>query len=226
MSGPSIWNFWSRHDSVVYGLRGTHPRTGRLARAYVGKTIQKPWTRRIEQHLFGGGRYNSTPQPWADTVPGWRPNGTVDEVIAAGGAYIIWRGRWSPMGLAMRESLAIWGLRPLYNYQGNRRNRRRIEKYKATTQRMERDQTRARVAAAAALSAVPSSPVPVTHRLAAVAAVLLAAVVLVPGGTTLVAGVTRWGWGNALGLVALLAGVVVACVVPKRIRAKRGGDSR
>lgn len=122
----STWNCWSRYTGSLYGIRCAHPTTGRLIFAYGGKTFQ-PWETRIRQHLWGGGRYGSVPKPFADTVPGWRPNGTVEEVIAAGGAFLIWQGRVSPMSLWCREILfAIWLRRPYMNDCWNKANPRRI----------------------------------------------------------------------------------------------------
>lgn len=118
--------FWHKYYGSLYGLRVYHPTTGRRTFGYGGKTFQK-WETRIEQHLWGGGRYSSVPKPFADTVPGWRPNGTVDEVIAAGGAFLIYQGRVSPWGLWYREVVfAIWLRAPLYNHSWNLGNPRRI----------------------------------------------------------------------------------------------------
>src|ERR671939_337545 len=99
----SSWNFWSRYNGALYGIRAYHPTTGQVITAYTGKTFQ-PWKTRIRQHLWGDARYGNKPKPFADTVLGWRPNGTVEEVIAAGGAFLIQRQRpISPMGLWYRE---------------------------------------------------------------------------------------------------------------------------
>jgi hypothetical protein len=224
--GLHWWNFWGRIDGALYLLRGTHPRSGRVIRAYAGKTFQHPWTKRIDQHLWGRGRYGNPAQPWADTILGWTPGGTVDQVIAAGGCRLVWHGRCSPFGLWWREILVIWVVRPKYNYQWNRGNRSRIEKYKATDQRAQRDQRRTRVAAATVAPGVSSSiPVSVAQRRAAFAGAGLAGVVLVPGGPGVVVEGVRWGVNNALGLVALLAAVVAVVavwVVPKQLRARKG----
>jgi hypothetical protein len=199
-----------------------------VIRAYAGKTFQHPWEKRIDQHLWGRGKYGNPAQPWADTILGWTPGGTVDQVIAAGGCRLVWSGRCSPFGLWWREILMIWVMRPKYNYQWNRGNRSRIEKYKATaqrTQRDQRDQRVARVAAAALPPGVSSAPASVAQRWAAFTAAGIAAVVLVPGGPGVVAEGFRWGRDNALGLVglvALLVAVSVMWVVPKRVRARRG----
>lgn len=158
MNAPKSWNFWTRVNGLLYGIRAYHPDdyllllqqqhrpnpipiTPRIIYAYGGKSIQR-WPTRLIQHLWGGGRYNSVAQPWADTVLGWRQDGTVEEVMAAGGAFIIWQGRTSPLLLSWREIvLAIKLRRPYYNYQWNR-CRRRIPKYTAESQRQIRDAAR------------------------------------------------------------------------------------
>jgi len=139
--GIKSWNFWTPITGTVYRLRAHHPVTGRLMRrAYIGRTMQVPWTRRIEGHLWGT---RDTPaQPWADTVPGWRPNGTVEEVVAAGGAAVIVQFRMVPLILTWLEFAAIVVGRPKYNVLLNRGNRRRIPKWKAVEQRRERDARR------------------------------------------------------------------------------------
>lgn len=132
------WNFWTPILGTVYRIRAYHPRTGRLMRrAYVGRTMQVPWTKRIEAHLWGTA--DRPPQPWADTVPGWRPDGTVDEVIAAGGAVVIFQFRMVPLILTSLELWAILVCRPVYNDQRNRGNRRRITRAEAAAQRRQRD---------------------------------------------------------------------------------------
>jgi hypothetical protein len=131
------WNFWTPITGTVYRIRAYHPVTGRLMRrAYIGRTMQNPWTKRIRGHLWGT---SDTPaKPWADTVPGWRPDGTVDEVIAAGGAVAIFQFRMVPLILTWLEFWAIvWG-RPMYNVQHNR-NPRRITRAGAVAQRQQRD---------------------------------------------------------------------------------------
>lgn len=119
--------FWRRYDGLLYGWRAFHPTTGRLVYVYGGKTFQRFETR-IRQHMWGGGRYDSVPKPWADTVPGWRPNGTPEEIIAAGGVFLIRKpGLISPFNLWWQEIVfAIWLRRPYYNDKWNRANHRRI----------------------------------------------------------------------------------------------------
>ena len=139
--GIKSWNFWTPITGTVYRIQAYHPVTGRLMRrAYFGKTMQDPWKKRIKGHLWGTG--DTPAQPWADTVPGWRPNGTVDEVIKAGGAVVIVRFRMVPLILTWLELAAIVVGRPRYNVLLNRRNPRRIPKWKAVEQRRERDARR------------------------------------------------------------------------------------
>lgn len=93
----------------------------RVVCGYVGKTRQKPWWDdrakvwrypRIEQHLYGSGRYGKGAQPWSDTVAYW---------------YLAHESRWvTDLGLHLREWANIKLRRPLYNYTMNLRNRRRI----------------------------------------------------------------------------------------------------
>ncbi|MGH3783973.1 MAG: hypothetical protein ACRDRO_25995, partial [Pseudonocardiaceae bacterium] len=190
--------FWRKYYGSLYGLRVYHPTTGRLVFGYGGKTFQT-WTTRIEQHLWGGGRYGSVPKPFADTVPGWRPNGTVEEVIAAGGAFRIYQGRVSPWGLWWREILfAIWLRAPLYNHMLNQANPRRIPISVQYRQREARDRGEAysgvgRIGRAhlAWLSAHRT----VTVALATVAVVALLGVALVSGFLTTAA----TGVGDAAG---------------------------
>jgi len=136
--GIKSWNFWAPITGTVYRIRAYHPVTGRLMRrAYIGKTMQDPWTKRIKGHLWGTRDIRA--QPWADTVPGWRPDGTVEEVIAARGAKVVCRFRMVPLILTQLEFWAIRLGLPVYNDQHNRGNPRRIPKWKAVEQRRERD---------------------------------------------------------------------------------------
>ena len=141
------WFRWLRRGltpclGTIYRIRAYRPDgSGQLMhRAYFGQTRQVPWTKRIEGHLWGTD--DTRPQPWADTVPGWRPNGTVEEVVAAGGAAVIVQFRMVPLILTWLEFAAIVVGRPKYNVLLNRGNRRRIPKWKAVEQRRERDARR------------------------------------------------------------------------------------
>ena len=128
------WFRWLRRGltpclGTIYRIRAYRPDgSGQLMhRAYFGQTRQVPWTKRIEGHLWGTD--DTRPQPWADTVPGWRPNGTVEEVIVARGATVVCRFQTVLAILTALEILTIrYGL-PVYNDQHNRGNPRRIPKW-------------------------------------------------------------------------------------------------
>lgn len=165
MSGLRSWNFWSPINGTLYGYRAWHPDDfllqlqgaairPRVVYAYGGKTTRRDWRARAEEHMWGGGRYGSTQDAWADTVLGWRPDGTVEDVMAAGGYWNIWQGRTVPLLLSIGEVLiAIKMRRPYYNYQHNQRNRRRIPIPVQEEQRELRDAVRG-----------PHSPVPARTR--------------------------------------------------------------
>jgi hypothetical protein len=165
MSGLKSWNFWTPINGTLYGWRAYHPDDyllllqganikPRVIYAYGGKTTQHPWTKRIEQHAWGRGRYDNKPQPWVDTVLGWTPNGTVTQLIAAGGVFTIWQGRTVMLLLSWGEILiAIKLRRPYYNHQWNQGNRRRIPIPVAEDQRELRDTLRG-----------PKSPIPTRRR--------------------------------------------------------------
>ena len=139
--GPRWWNFWTRVLGTTYEFTGWHPddmhlppAQRRKIRAYGGKTIQRPWTKRIEEHMWGR-HYGNEPKPWRDTIPGWRPNGTAQEIIAAGGVRITWQHWTVPLVLSLVEWFySIKWRRPYYNDIGNHNNRRRIDK---TTQKVQ-----------------------------------------------------------------------------------------
>lgn len=138
MSGLRSWNFWTPVYGTLYGYRAYHPDdfllqlqgydiNPRVIYAYGGKTTRRDWEARVEEHMWGGGQYDTTPDPWADTVLGWRPDGTVAAIMAAGGYWNMWQGRTVPLILSIGEVLiAIKLRRPVYNYQWNLGNRRRI----------------------------------------------------------------------------------------------------
>jgi len=165
MSGLRSWNFWTPIYGTLYSYRAYHPDdyllylqgsqiTPRTIYAYGGKTTRRDWEARVEEHLWGGGAYDSKPDPWADTVLGWHPDGTVEQVMAAGGYRNTWQGRTVPLLLSIGEILiAIKLRRPLYNHQWNLGNRRRIPIYMQEDQRQLRDLARG-----------PGSPVPVRGR--------------------------------------------------------------
>jgi len=137
--GLKSWNFWTPIRGTVYRITALNPSTGgRTWRAYFGKTAQDPWTKRIEEHLWG-----PDAKDWADTVPGWRPRGNIHEVIAARGARIVVRFWMVPLILTVLErAVIVWG-RPVYNDRDNRRNPRRVTISEAKRQRRSRDVQRA-----------------------------------------------------------------------------------
>lgn len=121
--GLKSWNFWTPITGTVYGVRGHWK--GRVRYIYGGKTTSVPWTIRIEDHLWAR-HWEKQPKWWAHTVLGYRPNGTVQEVIAAGGVFIIWQARTVPLILSLVEVIyAIKIKRPVHNRQWNTGNRRR-----------------------------------------------------------------------------------------------------
>lgn len=149
----SWFNFWSRRPGTLYGIRAYHPddveprfpweppltRPPRLVLAYGGKSFQQ-YLDRLGQHLWSkSGRYTQQPKAWADTVPGWSPHGRPQDVVQAGGAFVIYQGLVSPFGLWWREILMILTRRPYYNVQWNRHNPRQIPKWVAEEQRVCRD---------------------------------------------------------------------------------------
>lgn len=165
MSGLRSWNFWTPIYGTLYAYRCYHPDDfllqleghtirPRTIYAYGGKTTRRDWEARVEEHMWGGGQYDSTADPWADTVLGWHPDGTVDDILDAGGYWNMWQGWTVPLFLSIGEVLiAIKLRRPYYNYQWNQGNRRRIPIYEQESQRELRDLARG-----------PGSGVPVRRR--------------------------------------------------------------
>lgn len=88
---------------------------------YVGQSNN--FRRRHEQHVNGGGEYNSIPKPWADLDPVCYRIGLPD---------------WKWLRLTV-EALLIWTLFPVYNVQRNRANPRRITPAEARHHRAVRD---------------------------------------------------------------------------------------
>lgn len=218
------WNFWTVVNGTLYGIRGRHPRGWRTVSAYGGKTTRRPWTERLDEHLWGRGRYECVPKPWADTVPGWRPNGTAQEVIDAGGAFVIWQGRTVPLLLSWGEIVfAIWLRRPLYNVQWNQANTRRIKPSVAREQRAKRDLARGTTTAPVRSSA---GVLKVAKRWMSVPVVSVAALstllLLIPGVPTAVEEGAQWSWSNPLELLILVVATVLALRSPRRaLRHKR-----
>jgi hypothetical protein len=105
---------WHRKHRDIYAAWVLHPDTGRIVCGYVGKDSSPP-SRRTE-HMLGGTSRCPSPAPWADTVICWR---------------LPYSGRCSAFTLWWLEIMFIVLLRPIYNYQWNRWNRRRIPIYVA-----------------------------------------------------------------------------------------------
>lgn len=102
---------------IIYAYSAIDPDSGRRIRwAYVGKTRQK-LVNRHNQHMVV--------QPWSDLFPNVR-------IVFSFNSCPDW---W----LSLVEKLTIKFTRPLYNYDYNTKNRRRIPKYAALKQRKERD---------------------------------------------------------------------------------------
>jgi hypothetical protein len=104
-----------RRSGAIYRARVRKIGSGRIVCGYIGKTRQLP-ANRWRQH--------EDTQPWADLVVGW-------DVIRE------WK-RISTFGLWWREIYYIWTRFPLYNYQWNLHNPRRVPKYTAVNQAMVR----------------------------------------------------------------------------------------
>ena len=106
---------WRR--GIIYAYSTIDPRTGKRERwAYVGKTRQKLMSRH-DQHMKS--------QPWSDLYPQVR---------------VVWEFSSCPdWWLSLAEKWTIKYTRPLYNYEYNTKNSRRIPKYEAKSQRYDRD---------------------------------------------------------------------------------------
>jgi hypothetical protein len=109
---------WRR--GIIYAYSCINPNTGRRIRwAYVGLTRQQ-LAARHQQHM--------DIQPWSDLYPEIR---------------IIFDFKRCPdWWLAMFEKHTIKVMRPVYNYEHNTKNSRRIPKYQAAIQRKSRDMDR------------------------------------------------------------------------------------
>jgi len=114
---------FKRRPGVVYeittyrakGPAGDPARWG-AHRGYVGKTTQRPYTRRIDQHR--------KTQPWSDLIVSHR---------------ILWQStQVTAFGLWWREIYYILTRFPVYNYQWNRLNPRRVPVYRAAAERSTR----------------------------------------------------------------------------------------
>lgn len=127
-------SIWHRKRRDVYAAWCLHPATGRIMCGYVGKDSDPPT--RIHEHMFGGTSRCRWPSPWSDTVICWRR---------------MYSGKCSRFTLWWIEILFIVVLRPLYNYEWNRLNSRRIPKYVAAR----RERSMRYQAARAAYTGVP-----------------------------------------------------------------------
>lgn len=108
-------NPFARRPGAVYRIRVR----GHLGAGYVGKTRQRPYTRRIDQHR--------RTQPWSDLIVSYD---------------VLWSSpRCSDFHLWWREIYYILTRFPVYNVQWNRIrwNPRRIPPYVAAAQRGKRD---------------------------------------------------------------------------------------
>lgn len=112
-------NPFRRRPGAIYRIRTavrpwdltTRSRTG-----YIGKTTQRV-TARIQQHR--------TSQPWSDLITSWD---------------VLWESRRvTAFGLWWREIYYILTRFPVYNYQWNRWNPRRVPKYRALIERGKRN---------------------------------------------------------------------------------------
>lgn len=99
----------------LYRFWVTHPLTGEVVLGYIGETGRQPFERLLE-HL--------ATQPWFDTVVRWE----IDEQIF-----------WGKAAVEAAEAAAIHAELPLYNYEHNLDNPRRIEIWRAKEQRWARD---------------------------------------------------------------------------------------
>jgi hypothetical protein len=109
-----------RRDCRVYVFEGWDPHTNYATKTviYVGETGREPFERLME-HVYG--------KPWADTITGWR---VLDEVYPDKTAVLV------------AEDATIKDLAPLYNYEGNLDNPRRVPIPEARRQRAARDRAR------------------------------------------------------------------------------------
>lgn len=112
-------NPFRRYPGAIYAIDTSywsairlrdHVRTG-----YVGKTRQRVHVR-IWQHRVS--------QPWSDLIEGYR---------------VLWQGQCSDFHLWWLEIYYILTRFPVYNYQWNRLNPRRVPIFKAQADRARRD---------------------------------------------------------------------------------------
>lgn len=221
--GLRSWNFWTPILGTVYGVRGLH--NGRIRYIYGGKTTQVPWTKRLEDELWG--KYHRDGQRWwAHTVLGWRPDGNIAEVIAAGGVFVQWQARTVPLVLSMVET--IWAIRirrPIHNIQHNTGNRRRSTRRQVEDLKWEQQQIQAGVPVDMLRRRPRNGGLQVALSIVALFGLLM----FLPGMPAAVAVAALWEWLQAnsamllgyavLGLVGV--GAVTRAVRPKRRRRRR-----
>lgn len=99
--------FTKRRPGTVYEVRTIHEKRGTNVRGYVGKTRQLVVNR--------AGQHGQT-QPWADLIVGVKT---------------LKAGSFTDLGLWWAEVWRIVLLWPVYNYEWNRLNPRRVPKYVA-----------------------------------------------------------------------------------------------
>ncbi len=106
-----------RKPGVIYAIMTARPGSGlvltRTVLGYVGKTTQRPHTRRIDQHRKS--------QPWSDLIVSHRVLWSSESVTA--------------FGLWWREIYYILTRFPVYNHQWNRLNPRHVPVYRAAAER-------------------------------------------------------------------------------------------
>jgi hypothetical protein len=105
-----------RYPGTVYAIRTARRRAGPFGfdchLGYVGKTRKRPYTKRINEHR--------RTQPWSDLIISHR---------------VLWTGTCTDFHLWWLEIYYILTRFPVYNYQWNRWNPRRVPVYRARTQR-------------------------------------------------------------------------------------------
>lgn len=119
-NGAGVYVFRTRRP----GLFGHVPILGRHF-AYVGESrhVRSRWS----QHVIGSVRYNMLPKPWTDLKPSW---------------YFIpipFAPKWLLLSIETALIALLW---PVYNYQKNLWNPRRIPLRSAQRQRGSRDVVR------------------------------------------------------------------------------------
>lgn len=127
---PPARRWWERTREEIYAYRTDKPHAplglpiiGRHW-AYAGRTNNA--SRRHQEHVEGGGRYQAVAKPWADLRPKRR---------------VIFRRKERTEAMThFLELLAIKILLPVYNVDMNWTNPRRITPRQAKAQRFARDQ--------------------------------------------------------------------------------------